>query len=128
MAIMAFTQPLILPDIPVLIIGIVCMGVLYTLIGIVLIVRYDKITDFLMPMAIWATVLTLPFVYFLGWAPFDIFLLIPTSAPTVIMQGAYLELEPWKWVYAIGYTTILLVGLTIWAHRAFEHHIVQKGG
>ena len=40
-----------IPNIPILLLGIVAIGIIYTLFGIILVVRYDKITDFLIPMA-----------------------------------------------------------------------------
>lgn len=128
MLIMRFSSAVPLPNLPLLLIGILAIGVIYTLIGIILIVRYDKITDFLVPMGGVAIVLQLPFLHFLGWIEHPIFLLIPTSAPTMIMRGAYVDLAGWAWIYGIGYTALLLLGLSIWAHRAFQRHIVMKVG
>jgi len=128
MLIMSFSDAMTLPNIPILLIGILAIGVMYTLVGIVLIVRFDKITDFLIPMAGVAVVLQLPFLYFLGWVKHPLLLLIPTSAPTVLMQGAYTQLAAWEWLYAIGYTAALILGLTRWAQRAFHTHIIMKVG
>ena len=61
------------------------------------------------PMSIIAMFLQLPFLYFIGWVVHPIFLILPTSAPTVLMQGAYAPLAALEWVYAIGYTAPLLV-------------------
>ena len=128
MVIMSFSDELMLPNVPLLLLGIVGIGIIYTLIGIVMIVRYDKITEFLIPLTAVAVILQLPFLYFLGWVDHPLFLLIPTSAPTVLMQAAYGPLTGWEWVYGVGYTAVLLIGLTIWAQRAFETHIIAKGG
>lgn len=128
MVIMSFSDELMLPNMPLLLLGIVGIGIIYTLIGIVMIVRYDKITEFLIPLTAVAVILQLPFLYFLGWVDHPLFLLIPTSAPTVLMQAAYGPLTGWEWVYGVGYTAVLLIGLTIWAQRAFETHIIAKGG
>ena len=57
-----------------------------------------------------------------------ILLIVPTSAPTLLMQGAYMPLEAWQWLYAIIYTILLIIGLTIWAYRAFHTHIIMKVG
>ncbi|MAT97046.1 MAG: hypothetical protein CL608_07885 [Anaerolineaceae bacterium] len=128
MLIMWFSGGLSLPNIPLLLLGIVAIGILYTLIGIVLVVRYSSITDYLLPMAGVAVILQLPFLYFLGWVEHWSFLLIPTSAPTVLMVGAYRPLAGWEWAYGVGYTAVLLVGLSIWAYRAFQTHIIEKVG
>lgn len=128
MLIMSFSNEMTWPNIPLLLIGIVGIGVIYTLIGIILIVRYDKITDFLIPMSGIAVVLQLPFLYFLGWVKYPVLLIIPTSAPTVLMQGAYIQLATWEWIYTIGYTTVLIIGLGLWAYHAFKAHIIMKVG
>jgi fluoroquinolone transport system permease protein len=126
--ILSFSAELTLPNIPVLLLGIIAMGVMYTLIGIIMIVRYDKITDFLVAVIVVAGVAQLPFLHFLGLVASSLFLLIPTSAPTLLMRGAFFPLETGEWLYAIGYTGLMLAGLMIWAYRAFNTHIVMKGG
>jgi len=114
-----------MPNVPLLLLGIITIGTIYTLIGIILIVRYDKITDFLIPMAGVAVVLQLPFLYFLDMIRHPSLLVIPTSAPAVIMQGAYSQLPSWQWPYAIVYTALIIVALTVWAYRAFNKHIIN---
>jgi fluoroquinolone transport system permease protein len=128
MLIMSFSDDVTLPNIPLLLLGICGIGIIYTLIGIVLIVRYDKITEFLIPLSAVAVILQMPFLYFLGWVEHPLFLVIPTSAPTILMQAAYIQLAGWQWVYGLGYTAVLIAGLTIWAYRAFQTHIIAKGG
>ena len=128
MLLMSFSADVEIPNLLILFIGIIAIGVLYSLIGIVLIVRYDKITEFLIPMSGVAVVLQCGFLYYLGLWENPLLLLIPTSAPTMIMRGAYVDLSAWEWLYGIGYTSALLVGLTIWAYRAFQTHIVMKVG
>ena len=125
---MRWSNPVSWPNIPLLLVGIIGIGVIYTLIGIILIVRYDKITDFLLPMAFVAVVLQLPFLHFLGLVVHPVFLFIPTSAPTMLMQGAYVSLAPWQWVYASLYSVVLIVLLAMWAYRAFDKHVVAKAG
>jgi fluoroquinolone transport system permease protein len=126
--IMTWSHPVSWPNIPILLVGIIGIGVMYTLFGIILVVRYDKITDFLMPMAFFAVVLQLPFLHFLGLVVHPVFLVIPTSAPTMLMQGAYVSLAPWQWIYAAGYSAVLIVLLGAWASRAFDKHVVAKAG
>jgi fluoroquinolone transport system permease protein len=128
MILMSFSAEVVVPNLFVLFVGIIAIGVLYTLIGILLIVRYDKITEFLIPMSAIAVVLQFGFLYYLGLWESPLLLLIPTSAPTMIMRGAYVELSVWEWLYGIIYTSLLLVGLSFWSYRAFQTHIVMKVG
>ncbi len=116
------------PNIPIILIAIISMGVIFTLLGIGLIVRYDKITDFLMPMAAIASILQLPFLHFMGVVESELFLLIPSSAGTLLVRGAYVPLTTMEWVYAIGYTAIQIVVLGVWAYRAFNTHVIMKVG
>jgi len=128
LAIMRFSGPIQMPQLPLLFIGIVCIGVVYTLIGIILIVRYNKITNYLIPMAAVAMVLQLPFLYFWGLVKHPVFLVVPTSAPAMLIQGAFTSLPTWQWLYGIAYTAVLILGLGIWSYRAFHVHIIQKVG
>lgn len=119
---------LTLPNVPLLLFGIVAIGAIYTLIGIIIVVRFDKITDYLIPMAGVAVVLQLPMFYFLGWVVQPWLLAIPTSAPALLMQGAYLPLSSNQWLYAFLYTGLLLAVTAAWAYRAFQQHIILKVG
>jgi len=114
-----------LPAIPLLIVGVLAVGVIYTLAGIILVVRYDKITAALVPMGAIGAVLQLPALYFLGWFQHPALLLIPTSAPTMLMQGAFVPLEMWQWVYASAVTVLMVAVLAFWANRAFLRHVVM---
>jgi fluoroquinolone transport system permease protein len=126
--VMSLSQAVAAFNIPLLFLGIIVMAVLYTLLGIILIVRYKQITDFLVPVLVLALVLQAPFLYFAGLIENPLFLIIPTSAPTMLMQAAWINLELWQWVYALGYSAVQLFGLTLWAFRAFDTHIVKKVG
>lgn len=112
------------PNVLLLILATWAMGALYTLIGVVLVVRFRSITDFLVPLSLIATVLQLPFFYFLGIFSHPALLAIPTAAPAMILWGAYYPLAPWEWAYALGYTTLLLAGLSFWANASFKRYIV----
>ncbi|MGB1253218.1 MAG: hypothetical protein ACPG8W_21580 [Candidatus Promineifilaceae bacterium] len=126
--IMSFRERVPMPNVPILLLGIFSIGIIYTLIGIILIVRYDKITDFLIPMGGCAAVLQLPFLHFLGVYEHSAFLAVPTSPSAMLMRGAYVSLSTGEWVYATVYTALIIVGLTYWALHAFEKHVVAKVG
>lgn len=128
MLILSWHYNLLWPNIPLLLVGIIAIGIIYTLIGIILVVRFESITDFLLPMAALAVPLQIPVLYFLGLVEHPIFLLVPTSAPTILMYGAYTSLENWQWLYGLGYTAFWISGLSIWAYRAFQTHIIAKVG
>jgi fluoroquinolone transport system permease protein len=128
MAILAFNEPPIWPDPVWLLLGIFSVGVVYTLVGLAMVVRYRSITEFMIPMAIVAVILQLPFLYFFGLVEHWSILVIPTSAPTMVIMGAYRDLAPWEQTYALGYTLLLLIALSVWAKAAFDKHIIEKMG
>ena len=128
MAIMAISHTVPVPNVVILLTGILLTGVVYTLFGIILIVRFPSITDFLFPMAGITTLLQLPTLYFFNAVSTPIFLLIPTSAPIMLIKGAHTPLAMWEWAYAIGYTLVLLIVLGIWAHRSFRHYMINQLG
>lgn len=125
--IMSRSSEITLPAIPILLAGIAGIAIIYTLVGIILIVRYQTITDFLIPMAGVAVILQLPFLHFLGVVEHPLFLIIPTSAPTVLMQGAFIYLQVWEWWYGVFYTIVSITGLWVWVYRAFQKHIFKAG-
>lgn len=125
---MSFTLEITMPNILALLAGIVGISVMYILIGIILIVRCDKITDFLIPMAGIAILLEVPAIYFLDIVANPLFLLIPSTAPTLFIKGAYISLGWWEWVYAIAYTLIAIIVLSVWAIKAFQAHVIKGYG
>jgi len=128
MLIMSRSAEVTLPNIPILLLGVISLGVLYTLIGIILVVRYSQITDYLIPMALVISILQLPFLHFWGIVEHTAFLLIPTGASATLMQGSFIELTTWQWGYGLGYNIALIVGFAIWASQAFNNHIINKVG
>lgn len=108
--------------------GVILLGVFHTLVGIVMIVRYDTITSFLVPMIFVAIFLQLPALYFLGILDSPLLLLIPTGAPTMIVRAGFTELQPWEWGYGLAYTAVAIAGLAVWAQGAFDKHIIKKIG
>ncbi len=128
MAILAFYgEPVIIPNIAIFIIALFSICLIFVLMGIILVVRYKKITDFIMPMALLMTLMQIPVFYFVGaidgwWA-----LLFPVSPPTLLMLGAFSPLEAWQYIYAIIGIIIFNVGLFYWTTKAFEKHIAGEG-
>ncbi|AVX03262.1 hypothetical protein MXMO3_00730 [Maritalea myrionectae] len=127
-AILAFKEPIIWPNPLWLVIGTASVGIVYTLVGLAMVVRYKSITEFLIPMAVVAVTLQMPFLYFFGLVEHWSLLIIPTSAPTMVIMGAYRDLVMWEQLYALGYTGALLIGLSIWAKAAFHKHIISRMG
>ncbi len=110
-----------------LVVGLLGLGVVHTLVGIIIVVRYGRIMEALMPMGLVAVVFQVPALYFVGALPSRFALAIPSAAPAMFVRAAFVPLEPWEWAYAILGTSLVIVVAGLWAHRAFVHHIIRKG-
>ncbi len=115
-----------LPNLIILFFGVLVLNLLYTLLGIGLTVRYKKITDYMLPIVMIMIVLQLPIIFFGNVLKSPFFLVIPSSAPVMVIQGAFEKLASWEWIYAIGYNIIILSGLIKWAFQSYDRHIVRK--
>lgn len=126
--ILGFSKDIVWPNIPILLSGIIAINLSYTILGIALSVRYKKITEYTVPVLFIMIILQLPILHFWGIFEHFLFFFIPSSAPIQLIQGAFMRLEVWKWYYAIGYVVVQIIGLTIWAYKAFDTHIIRKVG
>lgn len=128
MLIMSAKSHVDVPNIALLLGATWLTGTLFTLTGIILVVRFKSITDFLVPVSLIATVLQVPFLYFMGVFPEPALLVIPTGGPAMLMFAAFRPLAPWEWIYALGYTALWLAITAIWAHAAFDKYITRRPG
>ncbi len=119
---MGFT--ITMPNLFILILSLLFICIIFVEIGLIMIVRYRKITDFFIPMATVMIALQLPFFYFVGMTDNWLMLLFPVTPPTMLMLGAFDRLENWQYIYAIGYSLICILALGYWANKAFNKHIV----
>ena len=117
-----------IPNIPLLLLGILAVAALHTLIGIAFIVRFKTFVDAIIPLSLVMVPLQLPALYFLGLIEHPAFLIIPSSAPTLIMKGAYVPLTPGEWAYALVYSLLVLAGAMLWAQQAFKRHVIEGVG
>ena len=108
--------------------GAVVVGAMYALTGLAQVVRYDSVTDFLMPGAVLVALIPmLPILDVLSIWPSPIWYVVPAYPPLLIMTAAFTSIETWQAVYAVGYSVLLLAGGSLLARRQFEKHIVRRG-
>ncbi len=114
-------------NLPVLIVGVLCLGMIYTLVGMGQVAPHDSIFSFLIPGAmIVGTVLQLPLFYVLEIGPSLIWYVIPTQGPLLLMLAASESLEVWQWTYAIVMSVAAIVGAAGWARRRFRRFIALQ--
>ena len=111
-----------------LIAGIVLAAAFYSLVGFVVVARYDSINEYLFPSILYITVFSLPFLhYFHLWESWLMYL-HPLQASLVIMKAAFEPIEPWKWVYGLLYSTFWIGLIFFWSQRTFHRFIIAKEG
>ena len=110
-----------------MLLGVTCLGVIYTLVGMGQVASHNSVTAFLFPGAMLVRmVLQLPFLYVLDVGPPLLWYAIPTQGSLLLMLGATEPLEAWQWAYAIG-VSLFAVGLAGgWAKRRFAHYIALQ--
>ncbi len=111
-----------------MILGVVCLGVIYTLVGLGQVASHDSVTGFLFPGAVLVTlVLELPMFYVIA-GPDPIWYLVPTHGSLLMMLGATETLEVWQWAYAIVVSPVAIVLAFWWAKRRFARFISLQEG
>ncbi|ABQ92185.1 MULTISPECIES: ABC transporter permease [unclassified Roseiflexus] len=111
-----------------MLLGIAGFVALYAFYGFFVVSRYDSITEFLMPSALWTLGFSLPLLsYFDLWRHWSLYL-HPLQAPLLLIHAAYTPLPAWQMAYAILYTA-LWVGIgAIAGQRAFYRFVIAKEG
>ncbi|PCI85836.1 MAG: hypothetical protein COB24_11655 [Hyphomicrobiales bacterium] len=115
-----------IPNVLILIISLFAICIIFVLMGIILAVRYKSITDFIMPMAVVIIFLQIPIFYFVDFTDSWLLLLFPVSPPTMMMLGAFGQMQNWQYIYSIGYSVICIIGLFYWAKAAFAKHVIGE--
>jgi len=113
--------------VPMLLVGLAALGALHTLVGVIIVVRYSRIMEALMPMGLVALLFQVPALYYVGALPSPVALAIPSAPPAMFVRGAFVPLSAWEWAYAVLGTALCTGLAAVWAHRAFVLHVIHKG-
>ncbi|CAN5651040.1 membrane protein [soil metagenome] len=105
--------------------GLVGLAALYTLLGLVVVVRYRSVTHFVVTAPFVVAPLFIPALGLIGlWHP--LFYLWPTQAPLLLLQGAFGGQGSWQILYAVLYTPLTLLAAFVWAEGAFDRHVIER--
>lgn len=109
-------------------VGVIGLTLINTLAGLIIVVRYDSINNFLMPTLLFAAVTQIPFTAAFGlWEPF-FFYALPTFPPLLLVLGAFDPISTGQLVYGVVGTAVVIGLLYWWSQIAFDRHIMQKLG
>jgi len=111
-----------------LITAIVLYIALLALYGFIIVVRYDSISQFLLPSVIWTMGFSLPLLYYFDiWRNWVMFI-HPLQAILILIQSAFTSVPVWQIVYGIGYA-LLWTGIAMAVSlRVFHRFVVTKEG
>ena len=99
--------------------GITLAAVLFCLVGISLIVRYESINEFLMPSVLYTSLLALPMLGYLGLGARELYLAHPIQGPLELMTVAAPSTAGGL-AYAIGYPLLWIAPLAYWSRIALR--------
>ncbi len=111
-----------------LLLGVASTAALYTLFGIIAVVRYDSINQFLIPSSLVVALLQLPIVDSIGLWQSWVLWLWPTRATLLLLEAAFRPVAAWEGAYALLYAALWLVLLSRAARGAFRRFVIRKEG
>ncbi len=103
--------------------GLVQGSILLTLLGFIVIVRFDSINEYLLPGGLLVGLLELPLLRFFGFHDNWFFYIIPTTGSMILMQRSLQDVESGKMIYAFIYPLIWIVIAFLWCRNIFRKHI-----
>lgn len=114
-------------DLGVFLLGVILSSVLFVLIGVVAVARFDTVNTYIMAAVVYLLPTVIPLVGLIG-IDHPLLYLIPTKATLLLLGGALgvgSPLAGWELVYSVGYLTLWIGTAAVLADRAFERHIVR---
>lgn len=111
-----------------LILGLSAVLLLMVLISFIVVVRYNSITDFLMPSTALIVLLQLPLLKLFAIGPTALYYAIPSTPGLILLEGAFRPLASWELAYGLLGSAIVIAAAYAWARAAYDRHIVRGGG
>lgn len=111
-----------------LVTGIALYIAMLSLYGFIVVARYDSISEFILPSAVWTIGFSLPLLYYFDiWRSWIMFL-HPLQGIFFLLRAAFASVPAWQIVYSYAYS-ILWTGIFLWLSlRAFSKFVVVKEG
>ena len=101
-------------------VGVIVGAPIFTLGGLIMVLRYHSINEYLMPSVAVSGLLSAPLLsYLAGWKAWPMYL-HPMEPALRLLEGGFRPLAAWEWAYAIGYGGLWIAVLAWWAARALR--------
>ncbi len=113
---------------PLLVLGVMLLAAMYTLYGFVVVSRYDSITDFILPSALWVMWFSLPLLYTFDVWKTDLMFIHPLQAPIMVMKAGFTPVPAWQILYGVSYSLLWIGVGYIFSRQAFHRFVIRKEG
>jgi fluoroquinolone transport system permease protein len=109
-------------------VGLALAAPLYVLFGFMVVVRYDAVNEFLLPSIVYASVLSLPMITYLGLDLSWFIFLHPLQGSLLWLTAAFQPIPAWQLVLSLLYG-LVWIGLAAYlARRAFYRFVIIREG
>jgi fluoroquinolone transport system permease protein len=109
-------------------VSLILTAMLYCLAGIIAVVRYASINEYLMPSVLYTSRLLAPLLpYLMQWDAWLLYL-HPLQATLLLAQAAFQPLAHWQVVYGVLYAALWIGLLAHFSRRAFRRFIIAGAG
>ncbi len=115
-------------NILLLTVGILLSSVLFTLFGMTLAFISKTVNDYIISSLVYMPVFFLPMLELFGIYKTPLFLLLPTKATLLLMQGAFSGISLLDFLYSISTLAVWIAIAWIWAQNWFHKYIILREG
>ncbi|MBI1389026.1 MAG: hypothetical protein GC154_11315 [bacterium] len=105
--------------------GLMAMGALYSIVGLIVVVRFDSITDYLIPSIFIATGLQLNALDYFNLLPHPLFELWPTQPMLTLMAAAFGAETRFGLMYGLAGSAFWLGLFWFWAMREYQARVLE---
>lgn len=109
-------------------VGLALAAPLYALFGFIVVVRYDAVNEFLLPSILFASLLSLPMVTYLGLNISWLIYLHPLQGSLLWLTAAFQPIPTWQLILSLLYS-LAWVGIAAYlSRRAFYRFVIVREG
>ena len=101
---------------------------LFALFGFLVVIRYDAINEFLMPSIVFASLLSLPLVSYLGVNLSWLIYLHPIQGGLTWLTAAFEPVPIWQLGFSFIYSVAWIAGAAYLSRRAFYRFVILREG
>jgi fluoroquinolone transport system permease protein len=108
--------------------SLILTAMLYCLAGVIAVVRYASINEYLMPSVVYTSLLLVPLLPYLTQWDTWLFYLHPMQATLLLAQAAFQPVAYWQVIYGVLYSALWVGLLAHFSRRAFQRFIIAGAG